>query len=207
MKQILTSVLVLLVISSSKGQNDVMPACIMANAGVNLTDLNRNYFYSSNAQPGYQIGGNFRTNGDIFLMAGIQFEQINPKMTYLTTNSTDKVSMSYLQVPVLAGAHIVKWNEKQNTFHATLGGSFTTLLDVSENNVGISKDDLRTFGFTVKAGLGVDIWKLIIDLNYNLLITKVYDTPGYNNKAKLMSWELMLGYKFPLKKHEQQDAD
>lgn len=206
MKTFFISICLFITALHVSGQNDdVMPACVMAHGGVNLTTLNQNYFYSSDARIGYQAGASFRTNGDFYFQAGMQFVQVNPVFTYDGTDSSDKVSMKYFQVPVLAGVQIVKSKDMSRTMHATLGGSFTTLFDVSENELGITQNDLRTFGFTVKAGLGAEFGKFFTDLNYNLLVTKVYDVPGYNNKAKLMCWELNVGYKFNLKKKDKSD--
>ena len=202
-KLILLLVLFLTSVNCLAQDDDILPACVMINAGINLTDITqKNYVYSSKAQPGFNVAAAFRSNGDFYLLGGLQYLQINPKVIETSSGVSEQISLSYFQIPVMAGLQIVKSDDLTKCFHAQLGGSFTTVIDVADNDFGVTKDSFRKTGFTVKAGIGADLWNFIIDLHYNLLMTKVYDDPGYNNKAKLMSWELTVGYKFNLNNND-----
>ncbi len=202
MKRILISTCLLLstYFTFAQGNDEILPACVIVNGAVNLTDITqKNYTYSTKANLGYNAGAMFRTNGDFYLLAGLQYIRVNPSVTNTNTGESEKIGMSYFQVPLMGGLQIVKSKDLSKCFHAQLGGSFTTLLDITDNDFGVEESDFRKTGFTVKAGIGADLWIFVADLNYNLLLTKVYEDPGYNNKAKLMCWEFSIGVKINLK--------
>jgi hypothetical protein len=170
--------------------------------------MNKNYYYSSDANAGFSGGICLRTDGDIYFLGGLQYVSVNPTMIY-TADSTysEKVNFQYLQVPLMLGFHLVKSEDLKKAFHVQLGGSFTSLLNVSENNIGIDQDNLRKTGFTFKAGVGADLWIFVADINYNLLLSHVYEDAGYNNKAKMLCWEFSLGVKIDLTKKPKHDKD
>lgn len=189
----------LLTLAVSAQDEPVMPYSIIANGAVNLAGLSKNdYEFDSKANAGFTGGAVLRTNGDFFILGGFQYVSVNPTLTYKTTEETEKINLQFLQIPIMAGLHIVKSKDLKQCMHAQLGGSFSSLLSVSENDLGINQDDLKKTGFTVKAGVGADLWIFVADINYNLLLTQVYEESGYNNKAKLMSWEFSLGVKLNL---------
>ncbi|MEO8148628.1 MAG: outer membrane beta-barrel protein [Bacteroidia bacterium] len=190
----------------AQSDESVMPYSIIINGALNLAGLSHNdIMFESKANPGFSGGALFRTNGDLYLLAGVQYVSVNPTLTSKNTYATEKVSMQYFQIPVMAGYHIYKTDDLKKCIHAQLGGSFSTLLDVSENSLGIEQDNLKKTGFTVKAGVGADLWIFVADINYNLLLTHVYEEAGYNNKAKLMNWEFSLGVKINLWTKEHKD--
>lgn len=201
MKKIILSISLCIMTLASFAQDDelVMPYSVIVNGALNLTGLSSNdYHFDSKAHPGFTGGAALRTNGDFYVLGGFQYVSVNPTLTDKTSHLSEKINMQYLQIPLMAGYHIVKSKDLKQCMHSQLGGSFSSLLSVSENNLGINQDALRKTGFTVKAGVGADLWMFVFDINYNLLLTHVYEEGGYNNKAKLMSWEFSLGAKFNL---------
>jgi hypothetical protein len=171
------------------------PACILIYGGANLSFVNSAYVYSSEARAGYQAGVAYRTTENFYFQGGVQFIHADPNMSYILS---DDVPMNYIQFPILAGLNVSKSPDLRHTLHVHLGGSFTTLLSVGDNDLGLTINDLRKTGFTVKTGIGTDQGIFFADLNYNLLLTHLYDVPGYNNKARLGSWELNAGIKLNL---------
>lgn len=200
MKHLAILIITSFALGNAAAQSGDMPRSIYVNGAFNLAALPASdYYFNSEANPGFSGGAMFRTDGDLYLLAGIQYVNVSPTMQYWNGTIADEVNMQLLQIPVMAGLHVAKSPDLKRALHLNLGGSFSTLLDIGENDLGITKDDLKSTGFTVKTGIGADLWRFVVDLNYNLLLTHVYDIAGYNNKAKLMCWELSIGYRFDLK--------
>lgn len=176
-----------------------LPMCVILNGTANLTTIGKyDYFFSSDANPGFGAGGMFRTDGDFYLLGGIQYVNAKPTLTYYSTSQSEKVTMQLLQIPLMGGMQFVKSADSKKCFHGQMGASFSMLLDVSDNDLGIQEDDLWNTGFTFKAGIGADLWMFVADINYNLLLTHVYDMPGDDNKVRLMCWEFSLGIKIDI---------
>jgi hypothetical protein len=207
-KTILTCLLGILFLFTYAQEKPEMHASVIFYGGFNLTTIQQyDYFYASNANPGFSGGAMIRSNGDLYLTGGMQYVSVDPTMTNKQADKTEKVSLQYFQVPIMAGWHFVKSKESTRAMHVQLGASITRLLSVSQNSLGIDEDNLERTGLTVKAGLGADLWRFVVDFHYNLLLTHIYDEPGYNNQSNLMCWEFSVGFKIPINKDKNGDGE
>src|SRR6185503_2284092 len=98
-------------------------------------------------------------DGDIYLLGGLQFLSVNPFLSSSDYSGEKEgtVNMKFFQVPVMCGFQIVKSPDSKRCLHVQGGGSFSTLLDVGENDLGVKQENLKKTGFTVKAGVGADL--------------------------------------------------
>jgi hypothetical protein len=178
-----------------------LPTSIIVTGGLNLASLAYNdYFLATDVNPGFSGGAMLRTDGDIFVLTGLQYVQANPTMADKANVQSDKVSLQFLQLPLMFGIHILKSPDYKRTLHAQLGASLSTLLSVSSNSLGISKETINNTVFNFKLGIGTDLGRFTVDINYNMLISHLYNVAGYNNRAKLKCFEFMVGYKINLGK-------
>lgn len=178
-----------------------IPACLIVYGGLNMSSLQDfDYFFLSDANPGFSGGAMIRTDEDFFFSAGLHYVEANPTLTSRDGGGSEKVSFQLLQLPLMAGLKIVKSQDNARALRIQLGPSLSTLLNVSDNDLGITKDVIDKTLFTVKAGVGADLGRFVADINYNLLVSNLYDIAGANNEAHLKAWEFTLGYKINIKK-------
>ncbi len=207
MKNIIkTAVFTLLIHAANAQDKPLLPMCVILDGSVNLTSLDPNeYIYSPNAGLGFGGGALFRTDGDVYLLGGFQYVSANPTITINSGTQSEKVNMQLLQIPLMGGIQIFKSQDSKKCMHGQMGASLSTLLNVSENSLGVEQENLWKTGFTFKAGIGADLWMFVADLHYNLLLTHVYDYSGYDNKSRLVCWEFSIGYKIDIGKKEKKD--
>lgn len=118
-------------------------------------------------------------------------------ITTLGNTTTSDLSFQRLDVPVLVGKRFF------GVLRANTGPVFSSLLraDLTEGNIkGNISDAYRnnTVGFQV--GVGVDIWKLVLDLKYEGSLGKFGEsisTGGQNfvTDARPSQWLLSVGYR------------
>jgi hypothetical protein len=175
----------------------ILPPCIIASAALNLSGMaSTDAAFSVDANPGFSVGAEYRMDGDFFLQGGLHFVSMNPTLTDIASDKSDKVNLQFFQVPLMAGLQIVKSEDSKQAFHVLIGGSFGTAVGVTDNTLGITLDDIKTFNYNFKIGVGGDFGKFVANIYYNRVLSHLYDTPGYNNRSRLMCWEFSLGYKF-----------
>jgi hypothetical protein len=200
-KTILILINCLLMFNCFSQEKPDLPVCLIFNGALTLSSMEKDdAYFTSSANPGFAVGAAIRSDGDIFLSGGLQYLTINPTITNTDIGVTDHVNAQYFQIPLMAGIHVLKSIDATKCAHVQLGGSFTTLLNVSDNDVGINKDNLKNNGIYVKGGIGTDLWRFVANINYNLLVTHFYDFAGYNNRTRLLCWEFSIGYKLNLEK-------
>jgi hypothetical protein len=208
MKNILPiAIFTLFVCSANAQEKPLLPMCVILHGSVNLTSLDAHeYVYSPHAQVGFGGGAQFRTDGDVYLLGGLQYVSVNPVITESVHYTSEKVNLQILQIPLMGGIQIVKSVDSKKCMHAQIGASLSTLLSVADNSLGIEKENLWKTGFTFKTGVGADLWMFVVDFHYNLLLTHVYDYSGSDNKSRLLCWEFSVGYKINVGKTEHAPA-
>ncbi|MFI5218233.1 MAG: porin family protein [Bacteroidia bacterium] len=204
---LLIGALTVLIHTANAQEKPLLPMCVILHGGVNLTSLDPNeYIYSPNAEIGFSGGAMYRTDGDLYLLGGLQYVSANPTISDAINMKSEKVNLQIFQVPLMAGVQILKSPDSKRCMHGQMGASFSILLDVAENSLGIEKENLWTTGFTFKGGIGADLGMFVVDFHYNLLLTHLHDYAGYDNKSRLLCWELSVGYKINIGDKEKPDS-
>lgn len=111
---------------------------------------------------------------------------LQPELLYSFQNASHKVNN--LSVPVLVGLKLV--DQKNFKMRANVG-------PVAYFTVGNSNySGLKKVNWGGALGLGVDIWRLTLDVNYSLGMTKIFgDLLGVNNNVKQNIFTVTLGFK------------
>jgi hypothetical protein len=168
-------------------------------AGVNFNHLNidETYFTSSLA-PGFQLGGSYKRGKFFYWELGLEYDnsvyQLNWKNAPDTVTWSDGLfSIRSIEVPVTVGINILSVTSRIVGLRAFVGADPTFLLGIGDNDIDISKDNLNTFNINGRAGIGVDVAFIFIELGFQY---GFQDLLKNDIKSNPMHGYLNLGFRF-----------
>lgn len=158
--------------------------------------------FTVGVEVGYQMTENFAITVDaLYSGQGMECEE----KTYYTdvpTTYENKVSLDYLNIPILANYYIVKGlavkaGIQPGILVSAKSKEKGTLHDGTEETD--IKDNSNSIDFSIPVGLSYEWNNIILDARYNIGITNVNKSgKGFNNKDNKNSvFQLTLGYKLP----------
>jgi hypothetical protein len=158
--------------------------------GYNTTKLTSDLStFSANSQGGYNFGAFGRFGGSKLYL--------QPEFLYVVKNggfkigsATNAIKMHAIQVPLLLGYKIL--NLKVASIRAFTGPavSFASGYKSDQPLTG----NLKSSTWAYQLGAGVDFLMFIVDLRYELGLSKQLETSTYTNKANTFS--VSFGFKF-----------
>ncbi|MCQ2220737.1 MAG: PorT family protein [Prevotella sp.] len=161
--------------------------------------------FAVGVEVGYQMTENFAITVDaLYSGQGMECEEKTYYTDVHTTyeNYENKVSLDYLNIPILANYYIVKGLAVKAGIQPCILVSAKskvkgTLHDGTEETD--IKDNLNSIDFSIPVGLSYEWNNIILDARYNIGITNVNKSgKGFNNKDNKNSvFQLTLGYKLP----------
>ena len=103
-----------------------------------------------------------------------------------------KTKLDYLNVPIVANFYVARGLALKT------GAQFGFLLNSKVDGVD-RKDDCNKMNFSIPIGISYEISNIVLDIRYNVALTKVnkYDGPN-NEKSRSDMVQFTLGYKFEL---------
>ena len=103
-----------------------------------------------------------------------------------------KTKLDYLNVPIVANFYVARGLALKT------GAQFGFLLNSKVDGVD-RKDDCKKMNFSIPIGISYEISNIVLDIRYNIALTKVnkYDGPN-NEKSRSDMVQFTLGYKFEL---------
>ena len=138
-----------------------------ANAQVELkglVGLNFATFHGSDedvsAQAGYQFGGGVLIGNKFYVEPGIQF------VRHVRDISGINLVSNSVKIPVYAGYHLLGAEESPFALRIFGGPAVSIAGKLKEGPDHITKDDLNKTMWAVDGGLGLDIFFLFIEANY-----------------------------------------
>jgi hypothetical protein len=191
MKKFLLLLLGTLLINFASAQLTVNPQF-----GVNASRLTSDPAFANNPEGrvGYTIGLNLRIGDRVYLQPGGFWSQQGSRL--VTTDDLgdiefqDDLDINFIKVPVLLGYKLV--DGYGFALRIGAGGVANFLVDVKDNPFGKTRDDFNDTTFGLRAGLGMDIFFLTLDVDYEYGISH-YFTDG-SEKQQMLSFAL--GIKF-----------
>lgn len=118
----------------------------------------------SAAKAGYQFGFGVLIGDKFYVEPGLQFVR---KAKLLTDESAEiDFSQNYLKIPVYAGYHLLGHESGPFALRAFAGPVLSIPGKIKKGEDQVSKDDINNAIFAVDAGLGLDIFFLFVELNY-----------------------------------------
>ena len=140
------------------------------------------------------VEGEYYVNNWLGVAAGVNFAQQGWKTTKPSrTGDYDlKTKLNYLNIPVTADFYVLPG------FALKTGVQFGFLASAKTNDTDI-KDDMKKFNFSIPVGLSYEYKNVVLDLRYNISVTKVNKESDDDNKYRSDLLQITLGYKFDLK--------
>ena len=141
------------------------------------------------------VEGEYYVNNWLGVAAGVNFAQQGWKATKPSrTGDIDyKAKLNYLNIPIVADFYVLPG------FALKTGVQFGFLASAKTNDTDI-KDDMKKFNFSIPVGLSYEYKNVVLDLRYNISVTKVNKEPDNDdNKWRSDLLQITLGYKFDLK--------
>jgi hypothetical protein len=123
----------------------------------------------TNARVGFSAGADARLGGKRFyFQPGVHFNVMNYKLTNLDNDnpdfSSDVTAVKSIKVPINVGLNLINW--KLFKIRAFGGATVYQVTGVTNNSIGLTKDDFSPRYWGANVGVGVDLLFLTIDLTY-----------------------------------------
>lgn len=137
-----------------------------AHAGLNYPNMRiSNSTYSQyRSYGGAMVGVWGRFGGLVYVQPEVNYTWSKSNVSNNTTTTRGDLNIHSLQLVASPGIRPVR----KELFNLRLGGtaSYSFLMAVSDNAIGIRKSDFRSGAIHVGPFLGVDIWRITIDGRY-----------------------------------------
>lgn len=134
---------------------------------------------SNNLQNGGHIGFYMRLGRTWYVQPEVLYNYLNYQSTI--NNIDYQHNIHTIDVPVLLGVHLV--NTKMFKMRLMAGPKFNfNIGDLNDNNITFETftKEARNTRLALDCGLGFDIWRITLDVRYNLMqdIFKIQNTEG-----------------------------
>ena len=138
------------------------------------------------------VEGEYYVNNWLGVAAGVNFAQQGWKFTGGGRAEDAKTKLNYLNIPVTADFYVLPG------FALKTGVQFGFLASAKINDADY-KDQAKKFNFSIPVGLSYEYKNVVLDLRYNISVTKVNKESDDDNKYRSDLLQITLGYKFDLK--------
>ena len=139
------------------------------------------------SRTGFQIGASYATGGIFGVIVGGYYSEKG----FDVANSSDRVRLSYIEVPVMA---VVRLPILERVIGPRLYGGINGGFEVSCNTEGLVSstfcDETNSFDFGLKGGLGLQVLFFGLDLAYTYGLSDV--AKEENVKINNRAWSLAL---------------
>ena len=138
---------------------------------------------------GYHFGGNVRIGGKVFFEPGIywfkssaELEGIDP--SDISTTIIEKTSVNSIKVPAAIGFSVIN----SDIFRLRLSGgpAYSWITSVKDNTF-YKKEDFNKSVWSARFGLGLDLWMIAVDINYELGLSRTFADENNPTKSNILS--------------------
>lgn len=157
-----------------------------------LVGMNFATFHSSDndvaAKAAYQFGGGVLIGNKFYVEPGIQFVKSTKVLTPEITNPTvgsDEIdfSQNMVKIPVYAGYHILGAEDNPFALRVFAGPAVSIPGKITKGEDHINKDHISKAVWAVDGGVGLDIFFLFIEANYEYSLNDYFtDNAPANGK-------------------------
>lgn len=164
-------------------------------AGLNLSKLKYD-MPDGNTVPlsGYQVGANMRIGSSGFLQLGAFYHRYGNRFEGIDTTTLEPFStdmkISGVLVPIQFGFSVYNVDILKIRLMAGINIGIPTSMDSNELN--LTKDDLNGSNIEIAVGFGVDIFRLVVDVNFGFAMNDLFSDPTRNSSKNL--YTLNVGY-------------
>lgn len=189
LKLILSVFLSIGIFSASYAQVHVIPS-----AGLNLSKMNVDLDNGeTTALTGYQVGATLRLGDGGFVQLGTFYHQYSNRFELVDSlqnlTRTD-VTVNGVLIPIQLGFSLYNVDILKVRLMAGINLSIPTKVD--PNDLNIIKDDLNGSNVEIEVGFGVDIFRLVVDVNFGFAMNDLFVDKSLNSGKNL--YTLNVGY-------------
>ncbi len=142
---------------------------------------------------GFEAGGRVRAGGRLYVEAGVFWSTAGADVTVPAGGATtDDLRTQDVSVPVGIGVKLIKTRPLALRLFGGVTPSFPTA--VSDNDLGVVKEDLKGTLWSGRAGLGFDFVILSIDGGYEFGLGNIFEVGS--ESVKRNEWFIELGARF-----------
>lgn len=138
------------------------------------------------------VEGEYYINNWLGVAAGVNFAQQGWKFEGGGMREAAKTKLNYLNIPVVADFYVLPGLALKT------GAQFGFLASAKVNDDDV-KDQCKKFNFSIPVGVSYEYKNVVLDLRYNISVTKVNKDSDADNKYRSDLLQITLGYKFDLK--------
>jgi hypothetical protein len=141
---------------------------------------------------GFEAGGKIRAGGRLYVEAGFFWSTAGADVTIPAGRTTDDLRIQDVSVPVGIGFKLIKTRPLALRLFGGVAPSFPT--GVSDNDLGVVTEDLKSTLWSGRAGLGFDLVVLSIDAGYDFGLGDIFEVG--TESVKRNEWFIELGARF-----------
>jgi len=150
--------------------------------GINMAQLSNHPTSTEwKAKGGYQFGVGVLIGDKFYVEPGIQFVRSSREVTLETSDQFD-FSQNFVKIPVYAGYHLLGHESGPLALRVFAGPAVSIAGKIKEGEEHITKDDIKNAHFLLDAGLGVDIFFLFVEFNYEFALTDYFSEEVHDSK-------------------------
>ena len=154
---------------------------IKAGGGINFSTLTKPPEGTDvAANLGYQFGAGVLIGDKFYVEPGFQFLRNSRTITPETTDQFD-FDQNFLKIPVYAGYHLLGHEQGPLALRLFAGPAVSIAGKIKSGEDQITKDDVKNALWMVDAGLGVDIFFLFLEFNYEYSFNKYFANDSYDS--------------------------
>jgi hypothetical protein len=155
---------------------------IKALVGTNFAQLSKHPTDTDwKAKAGYQFGAGVLIGDKFYVEPGVQFVRNSREVTTETADQID-FSQNFIKIPVYAGYHLLGHESGPIALRVFAGPAVSVAGKIKKGEDQISKDDIKNAHFMVDAGLGLDVFLLFLEANYEYALTDYFTDEARNSK-------------------------
>lgn len=142
---------------------------------------------------GFEAGGKIRAGGRFYVEAGFFWTTAGADVTIPAGGTTtDDLRIQDISFPIAIGFKLVKTRPLAVRLFGGVAPAFPT--GVSENDLDVIKEDLKSTLWSGRAGLGFDLVVLTIDAGYDFGLGNIFESSP--ESVKRNEWFIELGARF-----------
>ena len=177
------------IVSGSSAQVHVIPAI-----GLNLSNIRFDLEDGSTTPlTGYQVGASLRLGNAGFLQLGGFYHQYANRFEWIDSTQTENrtnVTIEGVLIPIQFGFSIYNVDILKVRLMAGIQLGIPT--NVKPNELDLTVDDLNGSNVEIAVGFGVDIFRLVVDVNFGFAMNDLFADKALNSGKNL--YTLNVGY-------------
>jgi hypothetical protein len=136
--------------------------------------------FESSANAGFQFGGGVLIGDRFYVEPGIQFL----KNSKTITSETEEIEFdqNFVKIPVYLGYHIFGHESTKLALRVFAGPAVSIAGKITKGEDQITKDDVKNAVWMGDVGLGLDIFFLFVEANYEIGLNDYFTDSSNNSK-------------------------